>query len=245
MKELSSNARPQFERSDSSLPGNWFKRRKAVVMATSRPAGDESFTIRRATFRDVNGMSKTMKSAFWDEGFIGRFLHARKEQYPGDVVRWCRHKLLGALLDWRHKVMIAVDAETGEVLGLADWWRNGPKAKESKARDGDTSFVRTLSDWDLTADSDDRLGGIMSPVYKTALYLCLEVRPYRSVSDPIQLTAFDRAILFVEHHWAAPRDEVWDLAICGVANGHQGKGIGRQLVVWGLTVLKKGMSRRR
>lgn len=39
---------------------------------------------------------------------------------------------------------------------------------------------------------------------------------------------------FVAHYWATPRDDVWDLSVCGVASALRGRGIGRKLVAWGL-----------
>lgn len=38
----------------------------------------------------------------------------------------------------------------------------------------------------------------------------------------------------VAHYWTAPRDDVWDLSVCGVPLAFRGRGIGRKLVAWGL-----------
>ena len=53
-------------------------------------------------------------------------------------------------------------------------------------------------------------------------------------ADPERLTAYQRAVPFFEHHWQGARAEHWSLETLGVLPEHQGKGYGRQLVMWGL-----------
>jgi GNAT superfamily N-acetyltransferase len=64
--------------------------------------------------------------------------------------------------------------------------------------------------------------------------LLLTFRPYRSVSNPSSLTAYLKALPFIEHYWPPPRDQNWELSVLGVIPGQQGKGIGKRLTVWGL-----------
>jgi hypothetical protein len=42
--------------------------------------------------------------------------------------------MLASMIDWRHEVIITVDDQTGEVLGVADWVREGPGAEKQSVQ---------------------------------------------------------------------------------------------------------------
>jgi GNAT superfamily N-acetyltransferase len=53
-------------------------------------------------------------------------------------------------------------------------------------------------------------------------------------ANPALLNVFARAKPFVVHHWTGIRARAWSLESLGVKPEYQGKGIGRELVRWGL-----------
>lgn len=53
-------------------------------------------------------------------------------------------------------------------------------------------------------------------------------------ANPSMLNVFLRASPFFAHHWSGARARCWSLDSLGVKPEYQRKGVGRQLVQWGL-----------
>lgn len=73
-----------------------------------------------------------------------------------------------------------------------------------------------------------------------------EVKDYLSAlptqnraSDPTKMDALDSSIPLIAHYWTGNRKDVWDLSLIAVHPNFEGKGIGKQLVMWGLNEAKK------
>jgi GNAT superfamily N-acetyltransferase len=59
------------------------------------------------------------------------------------------------------------------------------------------------------------------------------LRPNRA-ANPALLNIFQRALPFFKHHWSGTRAKVWSLENLGVSPKYQGRGLGRELTLWGL-----------
>jgi hypothetical protein len=90
--------------------------------------------IRPATTRDITAISQVLTAAFWDEDAVGRFKHPRRARFPADVRRFWHRKMRASVTHWAHDVIVAVDAESREVRGVADWHRVGPGTKKARGK---------------------------------------------------------------------------------------------------------------
>lgn len=52
--------------------------------------------------------------------------------------------------------------------------------------------------------------------------------------DPNKIDLFERTAPFHQHLWSGDREESWYLEVLGVHPDYQGRGIGNNLVQWGL-----------
>jgi hypothetical protein len=119
----------------------------------TQPAQDEEIVpeplklniiIRIAKTRDLPAISRLLTAAFWDEDAIGRFTHPRRTRFPADVRRFWHRRMRESVTHWAHDLIVAVDAETREIRGLADWKRVGPGAKKARSKGWKWTF-RTFS----------------------------------------------------------------------------------------------------
>jgi len=53
-------------------------------------------------------------------------------------------------------------------------------------------------------------------------------------ANPALLDVFQRAVPFFKHHWSGARAKVWSLENLGVSPKYQGRGLGKELTLWGL-----------
>jgi GNAT superfamily N-acetyltransferase len=79
-----------------------------------------------------------------------------------------------------------------------------------------------------------KLGFILPRTMKLVNAVSARLHPNRATADPATLTAYGRAMPLFLHLWNPPRDARWDLITLGVDPAHQGKGVGRKLVAWGM-----------
>jgi len=63
--------------------------------------------------------------------------------------------------------------------------------------------------------------------------ISLSVFPNRA-ADPSRISFLDIAVADSERYWTGDRSECWDLFVCGVDPGFQGKGVGKILAQWGV-----------
>jgi hypothetical protein len=116
----------------------------AEAAPTAVDAAQVAVVIRHATFRELTAVSKVLKNAFWDEDAIGRFMHPRREQFPGDVERYWKQRLRGSFVDWHHDLLVAVEESSGDVLGVAEWARFGPGAEAIKGKGWRWTLRKTI-----------------------------------------------------------------------------------------------------
>jgi GNAT superfamily N-acetyltransferase len=77
------------------------------------------------------------------------------------------------------------------------------------------------------------IGKLISPFLKTYHSISLRVFPNHA-ADPARSSWLDSAVANSEKYWTGDRAECWDLHVCGVDPGFQGKGVGRLLAQWGV-----------
>lgn len=57
--------------------------------------------------------------------------------------------------------------------------------------------------------------------------------------DPTKRNVLEESMPYSEHLWTGARANNWYLSLCGTHTDYQGKGIGRELVAWGLDRARK------
>lgn len=95
--------------------------------------------IRLAHYADCEAIAQILTAAFWDEDVVGRQMHPRRDEYPGDVFEFWRRRVRTGWWDWSHVFVVATAEQDGgegsEVVGVANWTRRG-------------EFGGALSRWD-------------------------------------------------------------------------------------------------
>ena len=84
-----------------------------------------TYRIRDAAQADLSSLAFILKSSFWNEDAVGRFMHPDRESYPQDVQRYWYRRLRASWWDPSHRLVVAENAE-GLAVGIADWVRMGP-----------------------------------------------------------------------------------------------------------------------
>lgn len=81
--------------------------------------------------------------------------------------------------------------------------------------------------------SQTNTGNLLKPLSAAAMRLNALIWPNRA-SDPEKEDVIERAYPFFDGVWAGERAESWYLEALAVRPDFQGKGVGRDLVQWGL-----------
>lgn len=84
--------------------------------------------IRQATYADLHPAACLLAAAFNDEELFGTLIHPYREAYPEDFVRFFERDLRVQYFDPSYQILVAVD-ESGRVVGLGKWERQGEGAK--------------------------------------------------------------------------------------------------------------------
>lgn len=178
--------------------------------------------IRQAQWGDLPAASSVLASAFYDEDLFGPVMHPHRHQYPTDVSLWFLRSLRQDFFNPCCAILISHPAGSPyTITGIAVWGRKGERG---------THALRAEQTWRAW------LCAKLIPLYNW-----VEARfwPNRA-ADPEMVDVLERSFPFIAHYWRSPeRVENWYLQLCGSGPEFQGKGYGRELVVWGLQRAKR------
>ena len=85
--------------------------------------------IRQATYADLHPAATLLAAAFHDEELFGTLIHPYREAYPEDFILFFERDLRVQYFDPSYVILVAVDEESGRVVGLGKWERQGEGAK--------------------------------------------------------------------------------------------------------------------
>ncbi|OCK81366.1 hypothetical protein K432DRAFT_326402, partial [Lepidopterella palustris CBS 459.81] len=180
-------------------------------------------SIRQAHISDHAAIAFVCGAAFFNEDLFGRVMHPHRHTYPNDVNLFWLRRLRSQWWDWKNYFLVATvrnDMGREEVVGVAVWQRQGEGGKALEGR----GFGFGL------------LAKLLTTLYS---YLSTYTHPNRA-ADPSKTNLLDAAIPFSKHHWSGPRAENWYLDLLATHPAHQRRGIGKQLVAWGIGKAEKG-----
>ncbi|KAF2849725.1 hypothetical protein T440DRAFT_355844, partial [Plenodomus tracheiphilus IPT5] len=165
--------------------------------------------VRLATPADEPSLAALCTSAFFDEALFGNTIHPYRHQYPDDVqIFW--HESIRKYFATPGNVVLAATRTNGNgeevVTGVAVWERQGT----------DQGAKRVKEEW---VDY-----GPFPPLSTTT----------NRALDPAKRNVLDASMPFSAHLWSGERANNWYLSLCGIHPDYQGKGVGRELVAWGL-----------
>ncbi|KAI1841471.1 hypothetical protein JX266_012311 [Neoarthrinium moseri] len=177
----------------------------------------QGIQLRDAYYSEIPAIARMSTLAFWDDDLFAILIHPHREKYPGDAdLYWIRRARVN-FWDYRRKWLVAVDKDekgTDTIVGVAQWERLGPGGKRMDCH------------W-----LDPR--NLLKPLSRLAMFLHAWSWPNRAC-DPAQEDAIERSYPYFEKAWTGDRAESWYLELLAVHPDHQGRGIGRKLVQWGL-----------
>ena len=83
--------------------------------------------IRKATLGDVRAMAEAAAAAFMEEELFGKLMHPHRKEYPEDFVHYFEGKFVKHWDDPNHHFLVGLEKETGRVVAVADWERQGER----------------------------------------------------------------------------------------------------------------------
>ncbi|UNI19421.1 hypothetical protein JDV02_005605 [Purpureocillium takamizusanense] len=179
--------------------------------------------VRDARRSDIRAMAECAAAAFMDEELWGTVMHPHRKQFPEDFVSGFERRILG---DWcrpRCRFLVGLDHNSDEVIGFAEWERQG-------VIDDDDGDEPAPSSWSRYLDIGHALLSTVAGYYvQGASYL----RPNRA-ADPTKARILEESYPLFAHHWNGQRSQNWSLLMLAVHPRSQGLGVGRKLVQWGV-----------
>ncbi|KAH8668614.1 acyl-CoA N-acyltransferase [Xylariales sp. PMI_506] len=177
-----------------------------------------SIQLRDACWSDLPRMAHILALAFWDDNVVGDIIHPHRQEFPEDFDAYWLRRLHCAFWDYRTRLLVAVDREEDSgkevVVGVSRWTRMGPGGKDMECwRFDPRNLMKPLSIW--------------------AMDIHALIWPNRA-SDPSKADILARAFSFYRHVFSGERADSWYLWSLAVDPAAQGKGVGRELVQWGL-----------
>ncbi|KAJ4248404.1 hypothetical protein NW762_012741 [Fusarium torreyae] len=173
--------------------------------------------LRDAYYSELPEIAHVMAKAFWKDNLFGDLIHPHRNEYPDDVdLYWLRRARVN-FWDYRWRWLVAVGKdESGQevIAGIAQWARLGDGGKKLEL-----PYL------------DPR--NLLKPLSSAAMYIHAWVWPSRA-TDPKEEDIVERGYPYFEDIWSGERGESWYLEGLAVRPDFQGKGVGRQLVKWGL-----------
>ncbi|KAH8202352.1 hypothetical protein TruAng_003524 [Truncatella angustata] len=177
-----------------------------------------SLELRDARYGELPEIARVMNLAFSNDNLFGELIHPHRKEHPNDAdLYWLRRARIN-FWDYRWKWLVAVDKspDTGEVViaGIAQWARLGDGGKLLEC-----------------AWYDPR--NLVKPLSSIAMRLHSLIW-VNHACDPKNEDIIERAYPYFDGVWTGDRAESWYLEALAVHPDYQGKGVGRDLVLWGL-----------
>lgn len=172
--------------------------------------------IRQATWSDIPAAASVSAAAFFDEDLFGPVMHPHRHRYPTHLSLWFLRQLRKDFFNPCCVMLISHPvSEPNTITGVAVWGRKGPGADDLKA-------AQSWRDWVCMK---------LIPLYNR---IEAQFWPNRA-ADPVNEDVLQRSFPFIAHYWKAPhRLENWYLQLCSTGPQYQGKGYGKELVLWGV-----------
>ncbi|EAT79336.1 hypothetical protein HBH56_211930 [Parastagonospora nodorum] len=175
--------------------------------------------VRLATAQDEPAIGAICHAAFFNEGLFGQLVHPHRHQYPSDPLIFWRQRTRAFFQEPRDVVIVSTLIENGEekIAGMATWQRQGDDAGAQKV----------ISAWqDPGPDAFEPLDSENRAIDKSKATILQDTYPW------------------FKHHWEGvtnglPRANNWYLNLCGIDPAYQKRGVGQQLVAWGLERAKE------
>ncbi|KAF2168344.1 hypothetical protein M409DRAFT_21778 [Zasmidium cellare ATCC 36951] len=178
---------------------------------------ESKVTTRPATYADLVPAAKCLQRAFQNEPLHGDILHPIRKQYPDDMYLFFLSNLRVQYVsgpDVHLHVATTTDATGKEVItGVSQWRRVRARPHQSLYT---TNMMKAMQNYN---------------------YLESFIYPNRAL-DPSKLGIMADMWPFMAHHWTGTRAEVWDLSTLGVDPAYWKRGIGRELVKWGMELAR-------
>lgn len=92
-----------------------------VTAKTTNP----KMTIRDAKISDIRAMAEVSASAFGDEELFGQVMMPFHKEFPEDYITFFEHKIRSHWYDYNRRFIVGCDKESGKILGVAMWERQG------------------------------------------------------------------------------------------------------------------------
>lgn len=206
-------------------------------MQTTQEQPRSSITIRQATYRDLSNAGICLARAFNDDVLFGALIHPYRQRFPLQMSYYWLRRFQRDYWDYEQVIMVAstdhsaTDTSSSyqtstegnsKIVGVAQWHRQGP----SSIKHG----------WGLRSKLDPRnllyYFGVIHSVISAWLWP-------NTAADPLQEDVIERSSPYLDHIWTGKRADGWYLHFLGVDPDYHSRGIGRQLVKWGLDMAEK------
>ncbi len=83
--------------------------------------------VQKGEFRAVG---EVFAAAFFDEEMFGDMIHPHRREYPQDFVRFFQYREWNNSFSRKHRLVVATDTNSGKIVGVADWERQGKGGEE-------------------------------------------------------------------------------------------------------------------
>jgi len=85
--------------------------------------------IRKARRGDLRAMAEVLAAAFFNEELFGELMHPHRHEYPEDFVNFFERRIWSHWFEYQRTILVSEDPESGKVVGVADWERQGNNAQ--------------------------------------------------------------------------------------------------------------------
>lgn len=195
--------------------------------------------LRDARYSELPEIAHVMARAFWHDNLFGDLIHPHREAHPDDTdLYWLRRSRVN-FWNWRWRFLVAVsrDQEGREVIaGIAQWARLGDGGRKMDLYRLDPRKPKLFCHFELFVAKDTKhvyTGNLLAPLSSFAMRIHKWLWLGRAI-DPVEEDIIERAYPCFDGIWTGDRAESWYLEGLAVKPSFQGRGIGYQLVQWGL-----------
>jgi len=182
--------------------------------------------IREATWSDLRPAARIATVAFFDDIFSGNFLRPNRHLYPEDSDRTNLRKLREAYFAPNATVLVCYSSEI---------------STSGTTRAGTPTPITGVAIWNRSGDGGEALKKSQSWLNWMAMQCITLINKIHGIIYPDRALDMDRFALlplskpFWHHHFEEPsRKELLRLNSLAIDPKYQGKGYGREMVMWGV-----------